>query len=191
MTHDMLLKSRIAKRPLTIPAGVNVTIAEGLITLKGGKGAQLEQIVPAMVNVVQEGQVLRVVPRDNSRAANASSGTVNALLKCKLRGLEKPYTLKLDLVGVGYRAQVQGNKLQLTLGFSHPVVFEPPIGVHIETPTQTEILIKGADKQQVTETAAKIRAMRKPEPYKGKGVRRSTSEDFKGEVIKIKETKKK
>lgn len=191
MTHDIVLKSRIAKRPLTIPTGVSVTIEQGMITLKGGKGVILQQAIPSLVTVVQEGSVLNVAPRDKSRAANASSGTINALLKSKLRGLDKPYTLKLELVGVGYRAQAQGHKLQLTLGFSHPVVFEAPAGVQIETPTQTEILLKGADKQQVTAAAAKIRSFRSPEPYKGKGVRRGGTDDFRGEVIKIKETKKK
>jgi large subunit ribosomal protein L6 len=165
--------SRVAKNPVAIPAGVEVTLG----TLKQKQNAN--------VKIVQNGSELKVEKNAESLAANAMSGTMRALLANMVHGVSKGFERKLTLVGVGYRAQAKGDVLNLTLGFSHPVDHKMPVGVKVETPTQTEIVVKGADKQQVGQVAAEIRAYRSPEPYKGKGVR------YADEVVVIKETKKK
>jgi large subunit ribosomal protein L6 len=176
--------SRIGKMPVRVPPGVDVTVKEGEVAVKGPLGA-LTQRVPPSVSVGRDGDKLVVEVNDDSIAADAVSGTLRALLANMVLGVSKGFERKLTLVGVGYRAQAQGDKLNLTLGFSHPVVHQMPKGVKAETPTQTEILIKGIDKQQVGQVAAEIRSYRPPEPYKGKGVR------YADEVVVIKETKKK
>jgi large subunit ribosomal protein L6 len=176
--------SRIGKMPVQIPAGVEVTIGDGEIAIKGPLGA-LKQSVPGRVAVKRDGDSVLVERGDDSIASDAMSGTLRALLANMVQGVSKGFERKLALVGVGYRAQAQGDKLNLTLGFSHPVVHHMPKGVKVETPTQTEIIVKGLDKQQVGQVAAEIRAYRPPEPYKGKGVR------YSDEVVVIKETKKK
>ena len=162
--------SRIANNPVTIPSGVDVNIAGSLITIKGSKG-ELSHDVHPLVTVVKEDDVLKTTVNNNSIAAKALSGTTRALIQNIVTGVSDGFERKLEIVGVGYRAAVQGKVLNLTLGFSHPVAFPIPEGIAIETPSQTEILIKGVDKQQVGQVAANIRAYRSPEPYKGKGVR--------------------
>ncbi|MEN3112896.1 50S ribosomal protein L6 [Uliginosibacterium paludis] len=176
--------SRVAKNPISLPAGVDVAIAAGEVTVKGPLGALKQRLHPS-VTVEREGSVVAVKAIAGAVNANAMSGTVRALLNNMVVGVSKGFERKLNLVGVGYRAQAQGDKLNLTLGFSHPVVHQMPAGVKVETPTQTEIVIKGVDKQQVGQVAAEVRAYRAPEPYKGKGVR------YADEVVSLKETKKK
>jgi len=170
--------------PITLPAGVEVTIAADRITVKGTLGT-LSMPMNGLVKIVNENNTLLFSPADESREANAMSGTLRALVNNMVNGVTKGFERKLSLVGVGYRAQAQGDKLNLSLGFSHPVVHQMPAGVKCETPTQTEIVIKGVDKQKVGQTAAEVRAYRSPEPYKGKGVR------YADEVVTLKETKKK
>ena len=176
--------SRIAKYPVVLPAGVEVKMEGRHVTVKGSKGT-LEHSVHKLVTMKQEGQELNFSSNDESKEANALAGTTRALLNNMVVGVTQGFERKLDLVGVGYRAQAQGKVLNLTLGFSHPVNFEVPEGVTVETPSQTEIVVRGADKQQVGQVAAKIRAYRPPEPYKGKGVK------YRDEVIVRKEAKKK
>ncbi|GAB4060063.1 50S ribosomal protein L6 [Uliginosibacterium sediminicola] len=176
--------SRVAKNPVALPAGVEATIAGSEIVVKGALGTLQRSIHPS-VTVVREGASLVVKPIDGADNANALSGTTRAVINNMVTGVSKGFERKLNLVGVGYRAQAQGDKLNLSLGFSHPVVHQMPAGVKVETPTQTEIIIKGVDKQQVGQVAAEVRAYRAPEPYKGKGVR------YSDEVVVIKETKKK
>ncbi|HED40765.1 MAG TPA: 50S ribosomal protein L6 [Chromatiales bacterium] len=176
--------SRIAKNPVTVPAGVDVTINGQDISVKGGKG-QLTFSVHNDVEVVREGDELRVVVRGKGKSAIAQSGTTRAIVNNMVTGVHIGFEKKLALVGVGYRAQAKGKVLNLTLGFSHPVNFDVPEGVTVETPSQTEIVVSGADKQLVGQAAANIRAFRPPEPYKGKGVR------YVGEHIAMKEAKKK
>jgi large subunit ribosomal protein L6 len=178
--------SRVGKKPIPIPAGVNVAIEGQCVALKGKNGAAELQIHP-WVDVRQEGGELLLAPRQltNEAKYRAMTGTMRALLNNMVIGVSQGFQRKLQLVGVGYKAQAQGNVLNLTLGFSHPVEFKVPEGVTIQTPTQTEIIIQGVDKQQVGEVAAKIRAYRPPEPYKGKGVR------YSDETIILKEAKKK
>lgn len=176
--------SRVAKNPITVPAGVEVNLSAGTISVKGPLGS-LTQPLTDNIDLVQADGQLTVSPRDASRHAHAMSGTTRALLANMVHGVSKGFEKKLNLVGVGFRAQAQGNKLNLTLGFSHPVVHEMPEGIQVETPTQTEVLIKGMDKQLVGQVAADVRAYRRPEPYKGKGVR------YADEVVVLKETKKK
>jgi len=176
--------SRIAKNPVTVPTGVEVTINGQEIAIKGGKG-QLTFSVHSDVAIVREGDELRVTVRNKSKVSNALSGTTRAIVNNMVTGVNTGYEKKLALVGVGYRAQAQGKVLNLTLGFSHPVSYESPEGITVETPSQTEILIKGIDKQKVGQAAADIRAFRPPEPYKGKGVR------YADETIIMKEAKKK
>ena len=173
--------SRVAKKPIAVVNGVEIKIADGHITVKGPKGT-LSIAKPANVEVnIENGQALLTSANDESIAL---TGTIRAILSNMVTGVSEGFTRKLELVGVGYRAAVDGNNLNLSLGFSHPVVFTAPAGVTITTPTQTEILISGADKQLIGEVAAKIRAYRKPEPYKGKGIR------YAGEKINMKEAKK-
>ncbi|MFZ4758870.1 MAG: 50S ribosomal protein L6 [Burkholderiaceae bacterium] len=176
--------SRVAKVPVAVPAGVDVQIADGTITVKGPLGT-LKQAINPLVAITREGAELKFVGVGESREAGAMSGTYRALVSNMVQGVSKGFERKLTLVGVGYRAQAQGASLNLSLGFSHPVVHQMPAGVTVATPTQTEIVIKGADKQQVGQVAAEVRAYKSPEPYKGKGVR------YADEVVVIKETKKK
>jgi large subunit ribosomal protein L6 len=176
--------SRVASNPIEVPAGVEVTIGESEISVKGAKGT-LAMAVNGQVEIKHADNVLTFAARASSTFAKAMSGTTRALVSNMVTGVSQGFEKKLDLVGVGYRAQVQGKKVNLTLGFSHPVVYELPSGVSAETPSQTEILLKSSDKQQLGHVAAEIRAFRPPEPYKGKGVRIS------GEYIRRKEAKKK
>ena len=176
--------SRVGKSPIAVPKGVDISITADQITVKGPLGT-LSQHLNGAVVIVKEGEELKVQPANDSRDSDAMSGTVRALVNNMVHGVTKGFEKKLTLVGVGYRAQAQGDKLNLTLGFSHPVVHSLPQGVKAETPVQTEILIKGIDKQQVGQVAAEVRAYRPPEPYKGKGVR------YADERVVIKETKKK
>ena len=176
--------SRIGKHPVELASGVSATIADGFITVKGPKGEVKMHILPR-IRIDQEGNVLKFVQTEETRESNANVGTMRALVADMNKGVSQGFEKKLTLVGVGYRAQAQGNKLNLQLGFSHPVVHEMPAGVTVETPSQTEIVIKGANKQKVGQTAAVIRSYRAPEPYKGKGIR------YADERVIIKETKKK
>ncbi len=176
--------SRVAKNPVDVPAGVEVKIDPAAITIKGPMGV-LSQDLPGGVKVSHEDGKLQVQMTNETRQAHAMSGTMRALLSNMVVGVSKGFEKKLTLVGVGYRAQAQGAKLNLSLGFSHPVEHEMPEGVKVETPSQTEVIIKGADKQKVGQVAADVRAYRPPEPYKGKGIR------YVDEVVVLKETKKK
>jgi len=176
--------SRIAKYPVTLPKGVEATLAAEALSIKGPLGT-LSQRLRSDVKIDKEGDKLLFKALDDSDEANAMSGTLRALAANMVLGVTKGFEKRLTLVGVGYRAQAQGDKLNLTLGFSHPVVHPMPKGVKVETPTQTEIVIKGLDKQQVGQVAAEVRAYRSPEPYKGKGVR------YANERVVLKETKKK
>ncbi|MDR3214501.1 MAG: 50S ribosomal protein L6 [Azoarcus sp.] len=176
--------SRVAKNPVAIPSGVEVNISGAELSIKGPLGVLSHTVSPA-VAVEREGDSLVFKMREGVANANALSGTTRAVVNNMVAGVVKGFEKKLTLVGVGYRAQVQGDKLNLTLGFSHPVVYPLPKGVKAETPSQTEIVLKGIDKQQVGQVAAEVRAFRAPEPYKGKGVR------YSDEVVAIKETKKK
>lgn len=176
--------SRVGKMPIALPAGAEVAISAAAITVKGPMGV-LTQGLNGLVSVANEGGSLSFSPANDSREANAMTGTLRALVNNMVTGVTKGFERKLTLVGVGYKAQAQGDKLNLSLGFSHPVVHDMPAGVTCATPTPTEILIKGVDKQKVGQVAAEVRAYRSPEPYKGKGVR------YADEVVVIKETKKK
>ena len=176
--------SRIAKYPVALPKGVEVNLAGGQISVKGPLGTVARATDPN-VEVKKDGEQIVFKALGNSNHANAMSGTVRALVANMVTGVTKGFEKKLALVGVGYRAQAQGDKLNLTLGFSHPVVHQMPKGIKVVTPTQTEIVISGVDKQLVGQVAAEVRAHRSPEPYKGKGVR------YSDEVIVLKETKKK
>ncbi|MDB5841769.1 MAG: ribosomal protein [Herminiimonas sp.] len=176
--------SRVGKMPIEVTGGVEVTIADTKITVKGPKGTMTLPLT-GQVKVKKEGSTLVFEAADESREANAMSGTVRALVNNMVNGVTKAFEKKLNLVGVGYRAQAQGDKLNLSLGFSHPVVHQMPEGITVTTPTQTEIIITGIDRQRVGQVAAEVRAYRPPEPYKGKGVR------YSDERVVIKETKKK
>jgi large subunit ribosomal protein L6 len=176
--------SRVAKQAITLPKGVTATITTDSVTVKGAKGSMSLSLSSA-VAVIQEGDLLKVSQKVETRQSNIDAGTTRAHLANYVQGVSTGFERKLELVGVGYRAAAQGKSLNLTLGFSHPVVYAAPEGVVIETPSQTEILIKGMDRQKVGQVAADIRAYRPPEPYKGKGVR------FSGEKIELKEAKKK
>ena len=175
--------SRVGKMPIPLPSGVEVTISGQTVSVKGAKGLMSHR-VHDLVSIAFEDGVINVAANNASQSSNALSGTTRALLNNMVTGVSTGFTRKLEIVGVGYRAQVQGQKLNLSLGYSHPVEYTIPDGITVETPTQTEILVKGIDKQQVGQVAANIRAYRKPEPYKGKGVR------YGGEVIVKKEAKK-
>ena len=176
--------SRIAKYPVPVPKGVELSVASGQISIKGPLGTLARSADPN-VEVKKEGEQIVFKALGNSNHANAMSGTMRALDANMVTGVTKGFERKLALVGVGFRAQAQGDKLNLTLGFSHPVVHLMPKGIKVATPTQTEIVITGVDKQLVGQVAAEVRAHRPPEPYKGKGVR------YVDEVIVLKETKKK
>jgi large subunit ribosomal protein L6 len=173
--------SRVAKKPISLPKGVELKIAEDSIAVKGPKGALSIHTLPG-VSVANDNGTINIQVAEG--AEDKFGGTARALLANMIKGVSEGYERKLELVGVGYRASMTGKALNLSLGFSHPVVFNAPEGISIETPSQTEILIKGSDKQLVGEVAAKIRGYRPPEPYKGKGVR------YSGEKITIKEAKK-
>ena len=176
--------SRVAKNPIPVLAGVEVKVEGNLVSIKGPLGT-LTQALTSGVGVEQADGFIHISANDASRETHAMTGTIRALLANMVLGVTKGFERKLTLVGVGYRAQAQGDKLNLTLGFSHPVEHPMPAGIKVETPTQTEIIIKGMDKQVVGQVAADIRSYRKPEPYKGKGVR------YANEVVALKETKKK
>ena len=176
--------SRIAKFPVPLPKGVDLNIASGQISVKGPLGTVARAADPN-VAVEKDGDHIVFKALGNSNHANAMSGTMRALVANMVTGVTKGFERKLSLVGVGFRAQAQGDRLNMTLGFSHPVVHQMPKGVKVATPTQTEIVISGVDKQLVGQVAAEVRARRSPEPYKGKGVR------YANEVIVLKETKKK
>ena len=176
--------SRVGKNPVPVPSNVEVKMTSTEITVKGPLGTLQHNLNPD-VTIEHTGDQLLVKIANNSKQSNAMSGTMRALLANMVHGVTKGFEKKLLLVGVGYRAAAAGELLNLTLGFSHPVAHKMPAGIKVETPTQTEILIKGIDKQQVGQVAAEVRAYRKPEPYKGKGVR------YADEIIVMKETKKK
>jgi large subunit ribosomal protein L6 len=162
--------SRIAKYPIPIPSGVEVQLGAKQISVKGPNG-QLQLASHPLISVDRDGEELKVTTRDETKHGIAMSGTMRALVNNMVTGVTRGFERRLTIVGVGYRAQAEGRKLNLTLGFSHPVVYAVPAGVEVVTPNQTEILIKGADKQKVGQVAAEIRGYRPPEPYKGKGVR--------------------
>ena len=176
--------SRIAKIPVQIVKGVSYTLTNDTITVKGPVGEVSMHVLP-FVTITEENGALHFAMTVATREANANVGTMRALVNDMVKGCSVGFQKKLQLVGVGYRAQAQGDTLNLSLGFSHPIAHKMPAGVKVETPSQTEIVIKGADKQKVGQTAAEVRAYRAPEPYKGKGVR------YVDEVVVIKETKKK
>ena len=176
--------SRVGKMPLVVPQGVDVTAGAETISVKGSLGT-LVRPVSALVSVKKEDGKVTFVPNDESKEADAMSGTMRALVANMVNGVTKGFEKKLSLVGVGFRAQAAGSKLNLQIGYSHPVSKEMPAGVKVETPSQTEIVIKGVDRQAVGQVAAEVRALRPPEPYKGKGIR------YADEKVTIKETKKK
>ena len=176
--------SRVGKMPIAVPQGVDVKISAEAVTVKGGNGT-LSLPINGLVTVTQDGTTLKVAPANDTAEANAMSGTFRALLNNTVNGVSKGFEKKLTLVGVGFRAQAQGQKLNLQIGFSHPVVKDMPEGIKVETPSQTEILIKGTNRQVVGQIAAEVRAFRPPEPYKGKGIR------YADERVVLKETKKK
>jgi large subunit ribosomal protein L6 len=176
--------SRVGKMPVAVPAGVDVAIKVDQISVKGAGGA-LSIAQNVLVTISNDAGKLSFTPANDSREANAMSGTMRQLVNNMVVGVTKGFEKKLSLVGVGYKAQAQGAKLNLTVGYSHPVNKDMPAGISVATPTPTEIVIKGADRQRVGQIAAEIRAIRPPEPYKGKGIR------YVDEKITIKETKKK
>jgi len=176
--------SRVGKMPVSVPAGVDVALKQDQINVKGTLGA-LALAQNALVTITQDGDKLSFAPANESRQANAMSGTMRQLVNNMVVGVTKGFEKKLSLVGVGYKAAAAGTKLNLTVGYSHPVDFVMPAGITVATPTPTEIVIKGSDRQRVGQIAAEVRAVRPPEPYKGKGIR------YVDEKITIKETKKK
>jgi len=176
--------SRVGKLPIVLPQGVDVTAGAETISVKGSLGTLVRPVSP-LVSVKKEDGKLTFVANDESQEADAMSGTMRALVANMVSGVTKGFEKKLNLVGVGFRAQAAGSKLNLQIGFSHPVSKDMPAGVKVETPSQTEIVIKGFDRQAVGQVAAEVRALRPPEPYKGKGIR------YADEKVTIKETKKK
>jgi large subunit ribosomal protein L6 len=176
--------SRVGKMPVVVPAGVDVAMKEDQINVKGSLGT-LALAQNALVTIKNDAGKLTFVPANDSREANAMSGTMRQLVNNMVTGVTKGFEKKLSLIGVGYKAQAQGAKLNLTVGYSHPVVMDMPAGIQVATPTPTEVVIKGSDRQRVGQIAAEVRAVRPPEPYKGKGIR------YADEKITIKETKKK
>jgi large subunit ribosomal protein L6 len=177
--------SRIANSPVVLPKGVDVTLAGKSLTVKGAKGSLSLDVHPEVILTSEDGKLLVKATNLSNKFSHAMSGTTRALVNNMVIGVSEGFSKKLQLVGVGYRAQMQGDLLNLTLGFSHPVQYAIPEGIKIETPTQTEILVSGIDKQRVGQVAAEIRAYRSPEPYKGKGVK------YSNEIIRRKEAKKK
>jgi large subunit ribosomal protein L6 len=176
--------SRVAKQAVELPSGVEINIDGRAVTVKGSKGS-IQHDVHSSVEIRQDDNVLSFAPKDGSKISMALAGTMRALVNNMVQGVTEGFEKKLQLVGVGYRAQAQGQKLNLTLGFSHPVDYPVPEGITVETPSQTEVVVKGVDKQRVGQVAAEIRAHRPPEPYKGKGVK------YADEIIVRKEAKKK
>ena len=176
--------SRVGKMPVSVPQGVDVAIKDDQINVKGALGT-LALAKNALVTITSDAGKLTFAPANESREANAMSGTMRQLVNNMVTGVTKGFEKKLSLVGVGYKAQAQGAKLNLTVGYSHPVVMDMPAGITVATPTPTEVVIKGSDRQRVGQIAAEVRAVRPPEPYKGKGIR------YSDEKITIKETKKK
>jgi large subunit ribosomal protein L6 len=176
--------SRVGKMPIAVPQGVDVAISADSITVKGKAGTLTRPLHP-MVTIKNEGGKLMFAPANDAPGADAMSGTMRALVNNMVNGVGSGFSKKLTLVGVGFRAQAQGDKLNLQIGFSHPVVKDMPAGVKVACPTQTEIVISGADRQAVGQVAAEVRAFRPPEPYKGKGIR------YADERVVLKETKKK
>ena len=176
--------SRVGKMPITVPQGVDVSVDAEHISVKGTQGT-LSRRLNALVAVKSQGGKVSFTATDDSASADAMSGTMRALVANMVSGVTKGFERKLNLVGVGFRAQAQGAKLNLQVGYSHPVVKEMPAGIKVECPSQTEIVIKGADRQAVGQIAAEVRAIRPPEPYKGKGIR------YADERVVLKETKKK
>ena len=176
--------SRVGKMPIAVPQGVDVAITAGNITVKGSNGTLVRALNP-LVTIKNEDGKLSFAPANDSTAADAMSGTMRALVANMVGGVTKGFEKKLSLVGVGFRAQAVGQKLNLQIGYSHPVVKDMPVGIKVATPTQTEIVISGPDRQVVGQLAAEVRAFRPPEPYKGKGIR------YVGERVALKETKKK
>lgn len=176
--------SRVANSPVTLPSGVEVKLSGQDVSVKGAKG-QLEFVIHNSVVLVQEEGELKVRTKNEDRNANAMAGTMRAIVQNMVTGVSQGFEKKLELQGVGYRAQAQGGKLTMQLGFSHPVEYNLPEGISAETPSQTEIVIAGVDKQRVGQVCAEIRSFRPPEPYKGKGVR------YAGEYVRRKEAKKK
>src|SRR3990167_7531820 len=178
------MASRVAKNPIKIPTGVDVKISGADVLVKGKLG-ELKEVVPALVNVVHSEGHIKVTAANDSTESDALAGTIRAILQNMVNGVSTGFTKKLLMVGVGYRAKVQGNSLDLSVGLSHPMVIEMPKGVTVEAPTNTEIVLKGADKHMVCQVAANIRSVRPPEPYKGKGIR------YENEQVILKESKKK
>ncbi len=176
--------SRVGKLPVAVPPGVDVSITNEQIVVKGANGTLTRPLHP-LVAVTHEAGKLSFAPANDSAEADALSGTVRALVANMVGGVSKGFEKKLSLIGVGYKAQASGQKLNLQIGYSHPIVKDMPAGIKVTTPTQTEIVISGADRQTVGQLAAEVRAFRPPEPYKGKGIR------YVGERVTIKETKKK
>ena len=176
--------SRVGKMPIDVPSGVDVSVTTDQITVKGSRG-ELKQSLGSLVSVTNDGGKLKFVPLFETAASDAMSGTLRALVANMVLGVSKGFEKRLSLVGVGFRAAAAGKTLNLQIGYSHPVSKEMPEGVTVATPTPTEIVLTGPDKQVVGQVAAEIRAFREPEPYKGKGIR------YVGEVVVIKETKKK
>lgn len=176
--------SRVANKPIVIPKGVEVKLQDQDLSVKGAKG-NLSRRIPNMIEIQVEDGVIRVRPRTSAKQADAIAGTIRALINNMVTGVSQGFEKKLLLEGVGYRAQAQGNQLNLALGFSHPIVYHVPAGITIETPSQAELVVRGADKHQVGQVAAEIRAFRSPEPYKGKGIR------YADERVIRKEAKKK
>jgi len=176
--------SRIGKLPVTVPAGVEVTVKDGLVNVKGTLGVlTLQQ--SSLVKIEAAAGSVSFAQVSDTRESSAMTGTMRQLVNNMVKGVSKGFEKKLTLIGVGYKAQAQGTKLNLTVGYSHPVVMDMPAGIKVETPTPTEILIKGSDRQRVGQIASEVRAVRPPEPYKGKGIR------YADEKVVIKETKKK
>ena len=176
--------SRVANKPISVPSGVQITLDGQSVTVKGPKGT-LEHRIHENVQVVRNDEILNCSPREGVENGVALAGTTRAVINNMVVGVSEGFERRLQLVGVGYRAQMQGKALNLALGYSHPITFEAPEGVTLETPSQTEIVVRGVDKQKVGQAAAEIRAVRPPEPYKGKGVK------YDDELIKRKEAKKK
>lgn len=178
------MSTRVSGKPITVPNGVKITLDQHRISITGQKGT-LERELPGDVEVKFQDNVLQFAPKNKAKQSLAVAGTIRALTQNMITGVTTGFKKELTLIGVGYRAQAQGNKINLSLGFSHPVVFDLPNGIKVDTPTQTQIVIEGIDKQLVGQVAANIRRIRSPEPYKGKGVR------YSDEHVKQKETKKK
>ncbi len=176
--------SRVAKQPVNIPSGVEVSVDGRSVTIKGKKGSMQHELHPG-VDMQRKDDLLSFTPRKDVAKANAQAGTARAVVNNIIKGVSEGFDRKLTLVGVGYRAQAKGNVLNLTLGYSHPIEYQLPQGITVETPTPTEIVVKGADKQMVGQVAAIIRGYRPPEPYKGKGIR------YSDEMVVRKEAKKK